>query len=363
VCRLGPFDSSGSSCVAARGSTEMLPYAPIRASFAIHLRFWKLIPISNTIDTFRVLLALHGSSHQDDLETELRARGWHVEVTRNMADTWSTARAGNLDAMVLSPLGSLEAELSSLMALSESPDGPALLVLTDRPAALEEHAENLDDFLSTADDLDLICRRLRFSIARRRALARMHKDRKSLLRATTTDYKTGLRNDRYFSERCRIDCARSIRDGRCLSLMMLDLDTFKSLNTEFGHPFADEVLAQVGRLLEASLRPFDTAARIGGDEFAILLPDTNLRDAGRIAERLRAQIAGHAFSHGGQTARVKVTIGVAGWDPLRGDSFDDTLRAADTMLLAAKKAGRNRVLLHDPGTSRSNSLEIEASNS
>jgi diguanylate cyclase (GGDEF)-like protein len=295
----------------------------------------------------------------------MKARGWRIDVTRNLADTWSAARTGELDAVVLSPLGSSsgDAELASLMDLSDTPNGPALLVLTDKPACLEEHAENIDDFLSPLDDIDLICRRLRFSIARRRALARMHEDHESLLRATTTDYKTGLRNDRYFSERCRIDCARSTRDGRCLSLLMLDLDNFKGVNDKYGHPFADEILAQLGRLLQGSLRPFDTAARIGGDEFAILLPDTNLRDAGRIAERLRQQIEGSEFSQGDRAARVSVTIGVAGWDPLRGGAFDETLRAADTMLLAAKKAGRNRVLLHDPGTGRADTVEIEAGKS
>ncbi|MFT7465566.1 MAG: diguanylate cyclase (GGDEF)-like protein [Pseudohongiellaceae bacterium] len=293
----------------------------------------------------------------NDLETELRARGWGVAITHNLADTWARARSGELDAVVLSPLGSTtgEAELASLMDLAEQAGGPALLVLTDSPACLEEHAESLDDFLSPGDDIELICRRLRFSIARRRALARLHEDRQSLLQATTTDYKTGLRNDRYFHDRCSIDCSRSLRDGRCLGLLMLDLDGFKQVNDEFGHPFADEILARIGKLLQTALRPFDTAARVGGDEFAILLPDTNLRDAGRIAERLRSTIADTHFTLDGLTARVTVTIGVGSWDPLRNMLFDDTLRAADAMLLKAKKAGRNRVELTAP----QDSLEAE----
>jgi len=264
--------------------------------------------------------------------------------------------------VVLSPLGSStgEAELASLMALAEQPGGPALLVLTDSPACLEEHAESLDDFLSPDDDIDRICRRLRFSIARRRALARLHEDRQSLLKATTTDYKTGLRNDRYFFDRCRIDCARSTRDGRCLSLLMLDLDGFKGVNDEFGHPFADEILGRIGQHLQSTLRPFDTAARIGGDEFAILLPDTNLRDAARIAERVRATIEKTHFTQDGKTARVTVTIGVASWDPLRNDDFEDTLRGADSMLLSAKKAGRNRIALYDPRQAKVDEIEIEA---
>lgn len=321
-------------------------------------------PISQPTDAFKVLLALHGALPGNDLETELRARGWGVAITHNLADTWACARSGELDAVVLSPLGSTtgEAELASLMGLAEQAGGPALVVLTDSPACLEEHAESLDDFLSPLDDIDLICRRLRFSIARRRALARLHEDRQSLLRATTTDYKTGLRNDRYFNERCRIDCARSTRDGRCLGLLMLDLDGFKAVNDEYGHPFVDEILGRIGQLLQNALRPFDTAARIGGDEFAILLPDTNLRDAARIAERLRATIEDTHFTQDGMTARVTVTIGVASWDPLRSDAFDDTLRAADAMLLSAKKAGRNRVALHDPGLSQPDSISIEAGN-
>lgn len=358
---------------AIRSSSPLLPllasarFLPALPDLAIRDRFnspplQESIPISQPKDAFRVLLALHGTLPGNDLETELRARGWGVTVTHNQADTWGRAQLQDLDAVVLSPLGAgaNEAELTSLLSLAEQPRGPALLVLTNSPACLEEHAERLDDFLSPDDDVDLICRRLRFSIARRRALARLHEDRQSLLQATTTDYKTGLRNDRYFYDRCRIDCARSTRDGRCLGLLMLDLDGFKKVNDQFGHPFVDEILGRLGQLLQSTLRPFDTAARVGGDEFAILLPDTNLRDAARIAERLRATIEDTHFTQDGKTARVTVTIGVASWDPLRSDAFDDTLRAADATLLAAKKAGRNRIALYDPRQAKLDEIEIEA---
>lgn len=305
------------------------------------------------MEAFSVLLALHAAPPTGErLGTELRARGWRVVVSRNQADTWALARDGSHDAVILAPVGPAAdgPELASLLEVAAHPGGPALLVLTREPASLEDHAEHLDDFLAPDDDLDLVCRRLRFSIARKRALARLHEDRESLREATTTDYKTGLHNDRYFSERCRIDSARSARDGRCLGLLMIDLDNFKALNESCGHPFADKVLTRLGKLLRVGLRPFDTAARIGGDEFGVLLPDTGLRDAGRIAERLRSEIEGMLFEDEGLTAKVTVTIGVTSWDPLRGGSFEAAVEAADAMLRSAKRKGRNRVLLAEqPG--------------
>lgn len=297
------------------------------------------------MDAFRILLALHGPQAPSDLATELRARGWILDLTRNLADTWAAARRPGLDAVLLCPLSphADDAELMSLLRLAAEPGGPALIVLTTEPARLESHAERLDDFLAPDDDADLVSRRLRFSIARKRALMRIHADRDELKATSTTDHKTGLRNDRYFDERCRIDSARSARDGRCLGLLMIDLDNFRELNRVHGHPFADRVLGEVGAVLARSIRPFDTAARVGGDEFAVLLPDANLRDVRRIGERLRTEIEALAMEREGQPAHVTVTVGAASWDPLRGESFEDVLKGTDRVLMAAKQAGRNRV--------------------
>ena len=301
------------------------------------------------MDAFRILLAQHGPQAGSDLSAELRSRGWLLDVTHNLAETWALARDASVDAILLIPLSSRpeEPELASLVELAEAPDGPALLVLTEQPARLESLAEHLDDFLAPDDGPDVISRRLRFSIARRRALARLHRESESLRSATTTDFKTGLRNDRYFDERCRIESARAAREGRCLGLLLLDLDTFKAINDDHGHPFADRVLAEVGRVLQQGLRPFDTAARIGGDEFAVLLPDAGPRDVRRIGERLRVMIEAMTFDREGVDIGVTVSIGAASWDPLANGTFDASLRGADGVLRAAKRAGRNRVLIHD----------------
>ncbi|RKY21628.1 MAG: hypothetical protein DRQ55_03820 [Planctomycetota bacterium] len=309
--------------------------------------------------TFRILLALHGDQAPDDLATELRARGWILSVTRNLADTWTATGVPAPDAVLLAPLSSEpdDPELASLVQRAAESDGPALLVLTDQPARLEAHADQIDDFLAPDDAVDIISRRLRFSIARKRSLVRLRRDTESLRAASTTDYKTGLRNDRYFEERCRIDAARAARDGRCLGLLMIDLDKFRRVNKEFGHPFADQVLGQVGEALLESLRPFDTAARVGGDEFAVLLPDAGLRDVQRIAERLRARIEALSFEQDGRKAQITVTVGAASWDPMSDESFQDTLRGADHALMSAKSNGRNQVVSHQSPHDSEDALE------
>lgn len=155
---------------------------------------------------------------------------------------------------------------------------------------------------------------------------------------SVTDPLTGLLNRRYIEERLLEEIKRSQRQGFSMSFMMLDVDHFKSYNDEYGHPAGDEALKMVAHVIRETLRGADVAARFGGEEFSILLPQTNIEEAATIAERIRGNIEHADFAH----RVVTTSIGVASCSAELCVSAD-LVSAADQALYEAKRQGRNRV--------------------
>jgi two-component system, cell cycle response regulator len=167
-----------------------------------------------------------------------------------------------------------------------------------------------------------------------------------LAQLAVTDGLTGLYNHRHFHERLTLEVERSQRSGLPLSLLMLDVDNFKLFNDTHGHPAGDEVLRQLARVLTDTRRANDVVARYGGEEFAVILVDTAKFTAAKVAERVRERVAGHDFSDAAQKAgKISVSVGVATF-PEDGTDAEGLVRSADTALYAAKRAGRNRVVLY-----------------
>ncbi len=164
-----------------------------------------------------------------------------------------------------------------------------------------------------------------------------------LAELATIDAMSGLYNRRHFIKQLENEWARHRRYGRPLSLLMLDIDLFKSVNDNFGHDVGDQVIAFVARMCRDGKRNSDTVARLGGEEFAVLLPETDIGDACTVAERLRKAIAEGAVPCGAAGIKVTVSIGAAVADAKMND-FSDLLKMADEMLYAAKRSGRNRVV-------------------
>lgn len=159
---------------------------------------------------------------------------------------------------------------------------------------------------------------------------------------SVTDALTGLLNRRYIQERLMEEVKRSNRHGYPMSFMMLDVDNFKPYNDTFGHPAGDEALKIVASVIRETLRGADVAARFGGEEFAILLPQTTSDEARAIADRIRSNIAETTFPH----RAVTVSIGVASCSAELCITAD-LVSAADQALYAAKRGGRNKVLTFD----------------
>jgi len=160
-----------------------------------------------------------------------------------------------------------------------------------------------------------------------------------------TDALTGLHNRRYMESHLTTLAEQASAHGRPLALMLLDIDYFKSINDSFGHDAGDDVLREFATRIRKSIRGIDLACRYGGEEFVVVMPETDLHVASLVAERLRRSIAGEPFAVSKGARRIEVTISI-GLTTLEhnGESVADVLKRADNALYRAKHEGRNRVV-------------------
>lgn len=185
--------------------------------------------------------------------------------------------------------------------------------------------------------------RLDLHLRLRRLQAELREKNATLARLSTTDPVTGLRNRRYAAEFLSLEVLRAVRYHTPLAVLLLDLDHFKRVNDTHGHRVGDSVLQVVADTLRATLRATDVAGRYGGEEFLVVLPQTDLAGAAVLAERVRAAIEEIAIDVGGVAPlSVTVSIGVAALDERAGGA-EQLVERADAALYAAKDAGRNRV--------------------
>ena len=183
---------------------------------------------------------------------------------------------------------------------------------------------------------------------------KLRKDKESLEEASAKilylsqrDALTGCFNRGYMNDQLPREIRRSLRYRRALSLALCDLDHFKTVNDSFGHQCGDMVLREFVRSVNELVRDSDWLARYGGEEFLLVLPETSLENALRLAERLRAHIAGKAFEWEGETIGITASFGVVGFSPdpqLKHVSPEALLNQADERLYQAKKNGRNGVV-------------------
>ncbi|RID97120.1 GGDEF domain-containing protein [Simplicispira hankyongi] len=212
----------------------------------------------------------------------------------------------------------------------------ALPAVLGYAAALRQQKTERLEFLLRRQLLDAN-RELKDEVVRRVAL------QGELERQAFTDLLTGLPNRRALAERFATESARAQRRSEPLSLAMFDLDHFKRVNDTHGHAGGDAVLRGVGEVCARSFRGADMAARVGGEEFAVLLPDVDLQRAGTVLQRFNDLLAATPAMVGDQAVAVTATAGVAQHQP--GEDLNALMARADAAMYAGKQAGRNRVVL------------------
>lgn len=217
-----------------------------------------------------------------------------------------------------------------LARLAENEDYAAHPLMTEFRALADEHLKLMRQLTKIAKISD-----------------RMQTDTRQMARAlhaaSQTDPLTELPNRRHMVDRLEAELCRIGRNGDGsggFALIMLDIDHFKEVNDAFGHAAGDHVLVEAAGLLRRNLRGHDLCARWGGEEFLILLPDTDQIQAEAVAEKLRGLIAHQPIAHQGHSIAITLSLGVAAYRP--GRTADDCIQAADDALYIAKRAGRNR---------------------
>ena len=166
------------------------------------------------------------------------------------------------------------------------------------------------------------------------------------------DPLTGLYNRYAFKNILRVEIQRAQRYDRHLSLLMIDIDHFKKINDLFGHLTGDQILVEFSKILKASFRQTDIITRFGGEEFAIVLPETTIGQATLLAERIRKRIETHDYSRLIDTQPLTVSIGISNYHTPGKKNEVTLLHSADQALYAAKKEGRNKVCISVPLKSR-----------
>lgn len=204
----------------------------------------------------------------------------------------------------------------------------------------------VNDILARPIDPQELTLRVRTQIKRKRNTDLLRSNLDQSFELAVTDQLTGLHNRRYMTTQLSALVARTLRGGEPVSVLMIDIDNFKQINDRFGHDVGDMILRDFSARLVSYVRAVDLPCRYGGEEFVVLMPSTPLEAASKIAERIRANIAGAAFNFGANMdmGGVTVSIGLSCTDGV-SETPETLLKRADEALYEAKTGGRNRVIV------------------
>jgi two-component system cell cycle response regulator len=234
---------------------------------------------------------------------------------------------------------------SQMRSLERTRALPILIIadLDDRTRILRGLDLGVNDYIVRPIDRNELIARVRSQLRRKRYADSLRSDLRAAIELAAVDPLTGLNNRRYLETNLSSLLDHAAHKGRALTLMILDIDHFKSVNDTYGHDAGDEVLKHFAQRMRRVVRSADLICRLGGEEFVIVMPDTPLAIATRVAERVRATIQSEPFSIGsmGRTIPVTASIGIA--ERGRDANPDALLRRADRALYESKSAGRNRV--------------------
>ena len=203
----------------------------------------------------------------------------------------------------------------------------------------------VNDYIVRPLDRQELIARLRTQVRRKRYNDRLRANVTETIAMAVTDGLTGLHNRRYLDSHLDTLVERAKAGGRPLSVMITDLDCFKTVNDTYGHDGGDEVLREFAERLRRNVRGIDLACRYGGEEFVVVMPDTDAQAAARIGERVRAEIEAAPFSVGPDQVAVRLTVsaGIAALES-QADMAAGLLKRADLALYEAKNGGRNKVV-------------------
>ncbi len=235
--------------------------------------------------------------------------------------------------------------LAMVNARKELHDIPILLLTSHEEMATKVKAleQGASDYLTKPFSPEELLARVKIHLKVKALQDNLKESNQLLQQLAQTDPLTELHNRRHMMDTLEAEFDRSSRVGSPFALLMVDLDHFKRVNDTYGHQLGDKVLQSTAWEIRALLRQYDSAARFGGEEFALLLPETTLSGANLVAERLRQSINNIEFAGPLSKLKISISVGVAAIPHAKISTVSDLVRLADDALYAAKRNGRNRV--------------------
>lgn len=265
----------------------------------------------------------------------LTDKGYEVESARNEQEALDLIRTAQFDVILLDLMLGPTSGFTLLEHIRQMYYAPIVIVMTGyggANVAVEAMKQGATDFIMKPVTPDLLEIRIQKALEERQTL-----------QLAITDGLTGLYNRRYFEERLEEETRRAQRYNRPMSIIMMDINYFKEYNDTMGHLLGDQVLIKIARIIHRFSRETDIPARYGGDEFVMILPETDAQNAGRLGERIRAAVEETEFKGGAQTPEKRITISV-GVSCLEADETGrDVLERADQALYRSKEKGKNLV--------------------
>ncbi len=305
--------------------------------------------IADTGDGGRVLLVDDRESSHERIKAALSG-SQTVEIEPEPHEALFRAAEEDFDVLIVSlSLEGFDALrlCAQVRSLERTRTLPVVLVADpdDHQRVLRGLDVGVNDYLMRPLDPNELIARVRTQVRRRRYTERLRNNLQVSMELAVTDDLTGLHNRRYMEMHLQALFDQAAARGRTLSALVVDIDFFKGVNDRYGHDAGDEVLREFSKRLKASVRGIDLAVRLGGEEFVVIMPETDAAVARLVAERIRAKVAAKPFSLGLGRGAIEVTVSVGVSTYLGGeDDGAALLKRADVALYRAKSDGRNRVV-------------------
>jgi two-component system cell cycle response regulator len=297
----------------------------------------------------RILIVDDRASSYERLATMLSAEHT-VEIESEPAEALFRTAEGDYELIIVSlSLQNFDGLrlCSQIRSLERTRNVPILMISEpDNNARLARGLEiGVNDYLIRPIDKNELLARVRTQIKKKRYAERLRDNVQLSIEMAITDALTGLHNRRYMETHLAGLVEQAESRGKPIAVLVLDIDFFKSINDTHGHDAGDDVLREFALRIRKSIRNIDLACRYGGEEFVIVMPETDMGVATMVAERLRRRIAGEPFpvSQGARLLNVTLSIGIAALAGA-GDTAGNMLKRADQALYRAKRDGRNRVV-------------------
>lgn len=235
--------------------------------------------------------------------------------------------------------------LSMIKTRKELQDIPIIMVtgVKDQDTKIRGLERGASDYLTKPFDPGELIARVKVQLKIKSLQDSLKKSNLALMELSNTDPLTRLSNRRFLMKTLEKELQRCERSQKALALIMVDVDHFKKINDTYGHQQGDVVLQTLADLMKAHLRDYDLAARFGGEEFALVLPETAIEEAVQAAERLREAVSKLRFPGEYQEIHLTISLGVATFPHNKVKTVDDLIRESDRALYNAKEKGRNRV--------------------